>query len=168
MLTHLRLLVLASALVAAPAAAQGFEDLDQLEQRLVAALGAGIGEPNGPARPIDRRLKLAACPEPAGFDAPQMGAVAIRCEPLGWRIRVPVARSLAVQVAAAKAEPIIRKGDQVEIEARGGAFTVSTAVVAEQDGAVGDRIRVRAPGSKAGAIIAQVTAEGRVALAGFK
>ena len=167
MVTLFRRAVLLSALIAAPAAAAPLENLDMLEQRLVAALGAGIGEADGPARPIDRRLKLAACPEPTQFDAPALGAVAIRCEPLGWRIRVPLARSL-VQSAVAKAEPVIRKGDQVEIEASGGAFTVSTIVIADQDGAIGDRIRVRSPERKAQAIVAQIGEDGKVFLPGFK
>ena len=106
-------------------------------------------------------LSLAALPPP------QLGAVAIRCDALGWRIRVPIARSQTLAAQAVKAEPLIRKGDQVEIQAQGGAFTVSAMAVAEQDGAVGDRIRVRDPGGRKGAIIAQVTAEGRVTLPAF-
>ncbi len=139
-----------------------------LERRLTAAIGAGVGEPGGPSRPIDRRLKLAPCPQPASFEPPALGAATIRCEPLGWRIRVPLVRiAAAAQVAAARAEPTIRKGDQVELTASSGSFTVSTVAVAEQDGAPGDRIRVRSEGRK-GAVIGVVTEDGRVSLPGFK
>ena len=70
-------------------------------------------------------------------------------------------------MAAAKADPIIRKGDQVELTASSASFTVSTIAVAEQDGAPGDRIRVR-PDTKKGAVIGIVTEDGRVSLPGFK
>ncbi|PWG03817.1 flagella basal body P-ring formation protein FlgA [Sphingosinicella humi] len=166
MVTLFRRLALLSVLCAAPAAAQGFEDLDMLESRLVAALGAGIGEAGGPANPIDRRLKLAACPSPAMFDAPRLGAATINCEPLGWRIRVPLARSASVTLAAAKAEPVIRRGDQVEVIAMGGAFRVSTLAVADEDGSPGERIRLRSD-RKSAPIFGQVTEDGRVAVTGF-
>ena len=166
MVTLFRRLALMSALCAAPAVAQGFEDLGALETRLVAALGAGIGEAGGPSNPIDRRLKLAACPQPAMFDAPKLGAVTVSCEPLGWRIRVPLARSASVTMAAAKVEPIIRRGDQVEVVAMGGAFTVSTLAVADEDGAPGERIRLRSD-RRSSPIFGEVTEDGRVAVTGF-
>ncbi|MFC7499897.1 flagella basal body P-ring formation protein FlgA [Enterovirga sp. GCM10030262] len=164
MVTLFRRLVLVSALCAAPAAAQGFEDLAGLETRLVVALGAGIGEAGGPSSPLDRRLKLAACPEPVIVEAPHLGAATLRCEPLGWRIRVPLTRSAAV--AAAAAEPVIRRGDQVEVFAFGGTFQVSTLAVAEEDGAAGERIRLRAD-RKSAPIFGQVTEDGRVSVTGF-
>ena len=166
MVTLFRRLALLSALCASPALAQGFEDLGTLETRLVAALGAGIGEDGGPATPIDRRLKLAACPSPAMFDAPRLGAVTISCEPLGWRIRVPLVRSAAVNAASAKAAPLIRRGDEVEVVALGGAFSVSTLAVADEDGSPGERIRLRAD-RQAKPIFGQVTEDGRVAVTGF-
>lgn len=167
MVTYFRHLAPFLLLAGAPASAASFEDVAALDMRVAAALGAGVGEPGGAARPIDKRLRLAACPEPALVDAPAMGAATVRCEPLGWRIRVPLVRSAAaIAEVAAKAEPIIRKGDQVELTASAGSFTVSTVAVAEQDGAPGDRIRVRSEGKK-GAVIGIVTEEGRVSLPGF-
>ena len=165
-MTLFRHLVLLTAACAAPAAAQGFQDLDALEARVTAALGADIGQPGGPSGPIDRRLKLAACPQAVSVEAPALGAATVRCEALGWRIRVPVVASGST-VRTAKAEPIIRKGDQVEVVAAGAAFTVSTMGVAEQDGAPGDRIRVRSD-RKAGPIIGEVGLDGRILLPGFK
>lgn len=146
---------------ATPAAvqAQAFQNVDQLETALVGALGAGVGEPGGPAASIDRRLKLAQCPQAPVFDAPVMGAVAVRCVPLGWRIRVPLARSLAA--AAFHEEPVIRKGDPVELIAGGRYFEVSTQAVAEQDGARGARIRVRST-PKAAPVFAEVVRAGVV------
>lgn len=164
-----RHVLLLSVACAAPAAAQTFEDLEALEARVAAALGAGIGEPGGPSRPIDRRLRLAACPQPVIIDAPVLGAAAVRCEALGWRIRVPVSGfsgPAAVASAPVRAEPIIRRGDQVQLIATTSSFTVSTSGVAEQDGAPGDRIRVRTE-RRSSPIIGRVTDDGRVALPGF-
>ncbi len=169
-MTYFRQLALACALCStAPAAAAvpAFEDLDALQARIVAALGAGIGEPGGPSSPIDRRMKLAACPELAVLEAPTLGAATVRCEPLGWRIRVPLIRSAYAQAAAVKAVPAVRKGDQVELRAAGGAFQISTIAIAEEDGAPGDRIRVRSD-KKQAVIIAEVDGPGMVFLPGFK
>jgi len=168
-----RLLWLAAAL-AAPAAAQSFENLELLDSRIAAALGAGIGEPGGATSPVDRRLRLAACPQPVEIAEPAMGAVTLRCQPLGWRIRVPLvsggqasAQASGTPAApAARPAPIIRRGDQVELVAISNGFTVSTLAVADQDGAPGDRIRVRTE-HRTAPFIGQVLADGRVALPGF-
>ena len=161
------LLLLALAAVAAPAAAQGFENLDMLDSRIAAALGANVGEPGGPQAALDRRLRLAACPQPATIEEPAMGAVTVRCVAHGWRIRVPLAGGGAmVRSTQIRAEPVIRRGDQVEVVAMTSSFTVSTMGTAEQDGAPGDRIRVRTE-RRSAPFIGQVTADGRVALPGF-
>jgi flagella basal body P-ring formation protein FlgA len=166
--TLFRRLILLSAFCAAPATAQGFQDLEVLEARVTGALGADVGAPGGPAYPIDRRLKLAACPAPVTVDAPAMNAVAVRCEPLGWRIRVPVlAAEQSASAPRAKIQPVVRKGDQVEVVAGGASFTVSTLAIAEQDGAPGDRIRVRSD-RKSAPVIGEVTDDGRISLPGFK
>jgi flagella basal body P-ring formation protein FlgA len=158
--------VAAALLMAGAAEAQSFEDMEALDIRVAAALGAGIGEPGGAAAPLDRRLRLAPCPAPVAVEAPALGAATLRCEPLGWRIRVPLVRVAAAQ-AAAKPEPIVRKGDQLELTASGGGFSVSTTAIAEQDGAAGDRIRVRTD-RKGAALIGIVGEDGRVLLPGFK
>jgi flagella basal body P-ring formation protein FlgA len=129
-----------------PALAQGFENLEMLDNRVAAALGANIGEPGGATNPVDRRLRLPACPQPVEIAEPAMGAITVRCQPLGWRIRVPLVpngqAATAAAPAGARAAPTIRRGDQIELVAISSGFTVSTLAVAEQDGAPGDRIRV--------------------------
>ena len=163
------LCLLLSAAFAAPASAQSFENLDMLDSRVSAALGAGIGEPGGATNPLDRRLRLAACPQPVEIAEPAMGALTLRCQSLGWRIRVPLVgngQALAAAPAAVRAAPTVRRGDQVELVAISSGFTVSTLAVAEQDGAPGDRIRVRTE-RRTAPIIGQVLADGRVALPGF-
>lgn len=140
---------------ACPAFAQAgrLENLDALERRLVIALGADIGQPGGPVAPIDRRMKLAACPSAAEVEPPYAGAAVLRCAEIGWRIRVPVMAGGMIRTAAAaparqiarqeKPEPVIRRGDPVEIRAEYAGFTVTKQMIADQDGAPGDRIRVR-------------------------
>lgn len=160
------------ALIAAPAAAAPFQNIDALEERLVNALGAGIGEPGGPATPIDRRLKLAICPGSVQIDPPAMGAVALRCVAANWRIRVPLARlgsnqNMAMGSMAVKAEPVVRRGDPVDLVAETSGFSVSVSGIAQEDGAPGSRIRIKADGQK-GPIFAEVLDAGRVRLPGFK
>lgn len=167
--------------IATPAAAAPFQNLDALEARLINALGAGIGEPGGPASPIDRRMKLATCTQPVTIDPPVMGAVALRCPTVGWRIRVPIQRlqgtatvSAAAYSAAApmpvRAEPVVRRGDPVELIADAGGFTVSVSATAQEDGVPGKRIRVKTEqdGKPQGQIVfAEVVEMGRVKLPGF-
>jgi flagella basal body P-ring formation protein FlgA len=119
--------LLAAGLLALPgiAHAAGFQDLAVVERAVVIAAGADIGEPGGPLAPVDRRLKLAACPKVAA-DPPAMNAITVRCPALGWRLRVPLARSEATSVAAApssSAAPVVRRGDVVELQAGSGSFT---------------------------------------------
>lgn len=166
------------ALSASPAAAAPFQDLDALEQRLVNALGAGVGDPGGLAAPIDRRMKLATCPQPVAIDPPALGAVALRCPAIGWRIRVPLQRLQGVAVAAApgtpqapvRAAPVVRRGDPVDLIAETGGFSVSVTATAQEDGVPGARIRVKtqADGNPQGQILfAEVIEPGRVKLPGF-
>lgn len=171
------LLVLATGFAASPAAAQSFQSIDALEEQVVASLGVPIGQPGGPARPIDRRLKLTSCPAPVIVEPIALGAVTVRCQQIGWRLRVPVMHSggegagaqpavSASATRAARPEPIIRRGDPVALVVVSGSFTVSRQAVAEQDGAPGDRIRVRTEPRKP-PITGQVLPDGRVAMAGF-
>jgi flagella basal body P-ring formation protein FlgA len=171
--------------LSAPAAAAPFQNLDALESRLINALGAGIGEPGGPAAPIDRRMKLATCPQPVTIDPPTLGAVALRCAAIGWRIRVPIQRLQgaapssynAVSYSAApmqrqpqKADPVVRRGDPVDLVAETGGFSVSVTATAQEDGAPGARIRVKTQqdGRPQGQILfAEVIDAGRVRLPGF-
>ncbi|QJU56881.1 flagellar protein [Sphingomonas sp. AP4-R1] len=167
--------------MASPAAAAPFQNLDALEARLINALGAGIGEPGGPASPIDRRMKLATCQQPVTIDPPALGAVALRCPSIGWRIRVPIQRlqttstvSAAAYSAAApmpmKVEPVVRRGDPVDLVADTGGFSVSVSATAQEDGAPGKRIRVKTEqdGKPQGQIVfAEVVEAGRVRLPGF-
>jgi flagella basal body P-ring formation protein FlgA len=67
----------------------------------------------------------------------------------------------------ASADYLVRKGDQVELVVSSSAFSVSTIAIADQDGAIGDRIRVRA-GPRTPAIIGVVNESGQILLPQFK
>lgn len=159
-----------------PAFAVGpVQDLDALERQLVIALGADIGHPGGPRVPVDRRLKLAACPTDLTIDPPRMGAATVRCAALGWRIRVPLLPggresdpvAMSAIVPAPRAEPVIRRGDAIELATGARGFTVTSEVIAQRDGAVGDRIPVRAD-SKSAPLMVVVVDAGHARMPGFK
>lgn len=154
--------------VAAPAAAApaSFQDIDLLEARVLATLGTGLGQPGGPARPIDRRLKLAPCPSSPALSMTNPTSAMVECEALGWKIHIPLVKAAVTMAAAAVSALVIRKGDQVEVVAHGGGFSVSTLGIALADGAPGERIRVKSEG-KAAPFTAEVEESGRVVVARF-
>ncbi|USI73733.1 flagella basal body P-ring formation protein FlgA [Sphingomonas morindae] len=175
-------LLILSCLIAAPAGAvagpDGFEDIARLESRVVAALDADVATPGGPLTHLDRRLKLAACPKPVTIDPPALGALPLRCEPLGWRIRVPLMRvpgaqpapgtpaMAAAQPATPAAPPLIRRGDPVELRATSAGFTVSTAAIAQEDGRAGGKVRVKTD-ARGPVVIGDVVDTGIVRVASF-
>jgi flagella basal body P-ring formation protein FlgA len=187
------LLLAAAALTSvspAPAQAQGnqkFENLDRIDSLVAMTVGANLGEPGGPAAPVDRRLRLAACPTTPSVEGPVFGAAMVQCAALGWRIRVPlvagasaaasgpVPRSAPTYGAAnrftraapvAAKEAVVRKGDPVQLMAGNSVFSVSRMMVADEDGAMGETIRVRED-KKSSPIFAQVVQMGVVRIPAF-
>jgi flagellar basal body P-ring formation protein FlgA len=146
----MKYLILPITFLAAPLSAQQFEDVAALDVQVAAVAEA--------AQPIDRRLKLARCPESVAIDPPALGAVALRCKSLGWRIRVPLVR---VTKAEAASDIIIRRGDAVELISSGDGFEVSTRGTAIEDGSVGKAIRVKSS-TAASITLGTVTAAGTV------
>jgi flagellar basal body P-ring formation protein FlgA len=144
-------------LIAVQSAAPIHEDLVALEARLVAVVGAGIGTPGGPAHGIDRRLRLYRCPVPAEIQTGRGGVIAA-CPSLGWRVHVAVPGVAAGNATAN--DPAIRRGDAVLVRTRGRGFSVLVRAIALQDGAVGERIRLRRTSGSAAPIIAIVSAPG--------
>ncbi|MPT49263.1 MAG: flagellar protein [Sphingobium sp.] len=165
------------------AQAQRFENLDRLDSLVAMTVGAAIGEPGGASAPVDRRLKLTACPQLPEVNGPVFGAAMVECKTLGWRIRVPLRAGGAagasavpasaqrsggfVRPAAAEVKTaVVRKGDPVQLVAGGGSFTVSRLMVADEDGGPGDMIRVRED-RKSAPILAQVVEIGVVRVPGI-
>lgn len=172
------LLLALSALIAQPVMAQQkFENLDRIDSLVAMTVGANLGEPGGPIAPVDRRLRLAACPATPSVDGPVFGAAIVKCDALGWRIRVPlvagsaaaasgpVRRAMPVARSTVR-EMVVKRGDPVQLVAGNAAFSVSRLMVADEDGALGDTIRVRED-KKAAPVLAQVVEMGVVRIPGF-
>lgn len=130
---------LAAVSIGTAAHAANYQDLDQLEARIVTTL-AGAGTPT----PIDRRIKLAACPEQPEISDVVASAVSVRCKPLGWRIRVGI---VGAPGADEPAEPLVHRGDSIELIAQGRGYSATTSAVALDEGAAGHTIRVKIPTS---------------------
>ena len=123
-------MLLTAALASNPALANEFEDLTALDRRIAEL---------APATPIDSRLKLRRCPEPAVLE-PSSGMVAVRCIPLGWRLRVAWVGEAA---AVPSVKPVIRRGQAVNVMIVGESYSVGYDGIAMDDGAVGSDIRVK-------------------------
>jgi flagella basal body P-ring formation protein FlgA len=178
----LPIVLAALALGVQPAVAQQkFENLDRLDSLVAMTVGANLGQPGGPIAPVDRRLRLAACPQTPSIDGPVFGAAIIKCDPLGWRIRVPLVAGGAagttgptmaptarkVAVAAVRQDIVVKRGDPVQLQAGGSSFSISRMMIADEDGAIGQMIRVRED-KKSNPVIAQVMDLGVVRIPGFK
>ncbi|BBF69005.1 flagella basal body P-ring formation protein FlgA [Sphingobium sp. 3R8] len=166
---------------------QKFENLDRIDSLVAMTVGANLGEPGGPAAPVDRRLRLAACPTTPSVEGPVFGAAMVQCAALGWRIRVPLVAGAAAAASGpvpraapaygaanrfnraapvAAKEAVVRKGDPVQLMAGNAVFSVSRMMVADEDGAMGETIRVRED-KKSSPIFAQVVQMGVVRIPGF-
>ncbi len=141
---------------------QDWQAIDVLTDMVANAMGRS-------ATPIDRRIKLARCPEQASVTALDAQTLAVRCASLGWRLRVPmtgpadaspIAASLARPAASA---PVIRRGDNVRVSIETQSYSISYAAVATQDGRVGETIALRGADAKS-TLSATVTGAGRAIL----
>lgn len=130
---------LLAALAAAVMTPGSYQDLDLLDARVASMLGGGRT-----AVPIDKRIKLAACPDEPEISPAQGGALAVRCAALGWRIRVSLAGASNPGVPA---QILIHKGDSIELVADGAGYSASFAATALDDGQEGGVIRVKIPTS---------------------
>jgi flagellar basal body P-ring formation protein FlgA len=119
-------------------APQAFENLEAVDQRVLAVTAN--------AQPIDKRLKLAQCPEQPIIAPPVGGSVIVRCPSKGWRLRVPVRASTT---ESHRAQTLVHKGQMVEAISEGPGFSVSTNMIALEDGGAGAAIRVKSPSSPA-------------------
>lgn len=132
--------------------AAGFQDTAALDQSVAAFTGRPIGAEGGARTPVDPRLRLAGCSTVAiSWRTEQHDAVVIACANPNWRIFVPVIRPMgapaaiagAAVVPAVKAEPVIRRGDPIVIEAGDAGFSISREGVAMADAAPGARFMVK-------------------------
>lgn len=125
-----------------PVFAQAVEDLDMLDLRVRAMTGVASGQPGGAVAPIDRRLRLAACPQPASIEWSGSDSLAIRCTVTGWRLRVAI-----ISGAQRKVDLTVRRGDTVEVSVEGDSFDVTTSAISLDDGAKGQSVRLKLSGT---------------------
>ena len=159
---------LAACAIAAPygaGAQQTAEDWQAIDA-LTATVANALGRT---ATPIDRRIKLARCPEQASITAIDARTLAVRCDPLGWRLRVPMTGPAGAVPAAtgyarpAASTPVIRRGDNVRVTIDTQSFSISYAAIAAEDGRVGETITLRGDDKKS-KFSATVTGPGRAIL----
>lgn len=159
---------LAAACVASPALAAQPMDLSLIDRAVAEFTGAEMGQPGGARFPVDRRLRLADCRSPLDLKwfGGKQRSVQVSCPTAGWRIFVAVdaPSTGAGQVAQAPSAPIIKRGESVSILVRGNGFTLTRQGSAEEDGAQGEWIKVRATGDKKKTIRAIVLRPGRVGI----
>lgn len=156
-----------------------FQDTRALDRAVTAFTGHAVGESGGARAPVDPRLRLKSCPTVAlSWRTPQQDAVVVSCTGPDWRLFVPVNRvasagpapagaaPAAVPVQALRAEPVIRRGDPVLIEAGQNGFSITREGVAQADAAPGARVAVRVEGATA-PVQAVAVAGGRATLPGW-
>jgi flagella basal body P-ring formation protein FlgA len=150
MASILRQLAVGALLIATGVHAEGWQNLDAVDAAVTAAVGPG-------ARPLDRRMKLANCPEAVTVGTVIAGSVTVACASLGWRVRVRVTES-----AVAVAGPVLmRKDDPVSVVTGQAGFTASVSGIADGEGRLGDRVRVRT-GRGAAVIVGLIADPGTV------
>jgi len=169
-------MILFAAILAAAPAAEQFQSTVVLDAIVAQFTGKPVGELGGARAPVDTRLKLAACAAPQlEWRSEAKDAVLVRCMAPGWRVYVPVnaapqprpvAAAPARAVAVAKAEPVIRRGDPITVEAGAAGFSITREGVAMNDAAPGARLLVRVDEKKQ-PIQAVAIEQGRARLPGF-
>lgn len=153
------ILAAASAVAAVPASAGPGEvqSTELLDIAVSQFTGVPVGQEGGARTTVDPRLKLAPCQLPQlEWFTPARDTVIVRCMAPAWRIFVPVNRAQPLPqvatmaagagVAAApvvKAEPVIKRGDPVRVQATASGFAISRDGVAMGDAAVGARVLIR-------------------------
>ncbi len=161
------------AILGAAQASLPLQSLEQLEQRLQAALV--VADSDATLLPLDRRLRLRQCPDVPEISGPQMGTMVVRCAALGWRVSAPFSRAVGSEAGAPPAfgpdrrvatAQIIRRGVQVLLIFVGHNFTVRAMGFADQEGRAGERIRVRNE-RRTGTMYGLVQQDGTILMSGL-
>ncbi|MDR6788964.1 flagella basal body P-ring formation protein FlgA [Sphingomonas sp. BE138] len=138
------------------AAALSFQDTAALDRAVAAFTARPIGSEGGARAPVDPRLRLATCSMVAlSWRTDAHDAVVVACAEPAWRVFVPVIAAPRAATAAPavvragavapvpRAEPVIRRGDPVTIEAGSDGFSITREGVAMADAAPGGRVMIR-------------------------
>lgn len=149
MTPKLGLAFLPLALAATPPVAAAFASPAVIDAAIASFLGAEAGTPGGAARPVDRRLKLAACAE--ALDVNWYGSAGttlqVRCPSQGWRIFVATSGSdLNSARVGIGGETLVQKGETVSLSYEGSGFTLTRQGEALEQGARDQWIKVKPTG----------------------
>ncbi len=178
----IRPILIAAALLPLPALAQvpRFQDTSAIDVAVVAFTGHAIGAEGGARTLVDPRLKLAACDLPElEWRGSYQDAVVVRCAAPAWRIYVPIklaaqaarpvvaaASTAAIATPPVKAEPVIKRGDPVTVQAGSAGFSITRDGIAMGDAAPGARFMVKVDPAKP-PIQAVAIESGRATLPGW-
>lgn len=147
----------------------GFADPAAIDAEVAAFTGAPLGSPGGARHPVDRRLRMAPCPQALAlaWHGRRADMVRIECPALaGWQLFVPVnaaAGAAATNAAAQRRTPSVTRGQVLTIAVEGRGFTVTQQGEAMEEGAIGDWIRVRPEGNRE-PVHARIDNPGRVVI----
>lgn len=145
--------------VASPAIAAPLADHAAIDAQVTGFVMKATGDPSL-ATPVDRRLRLQACPSPLalGWFGKSRESVLVQCPVAGgWRLFVP----LRARAGEGMAKDIAR-GDAVTIIVKGDNFRLSDRGVAMAAGTAGDWIDVRPARKDAKALQARIVRPGLV------
>lgn len=170
----IRSIALAALLLPAAATAATFQDTVALDRAVAGFTGQPMGSDGGARTPVDPRLRLATCTMIAmSWRTASHDAVVVSCSAPNWRIFVPVAMPATpppaapgATIAAVRAEPVIKRGDPVMIEAESNGFAISREGVAMGDAAPGGRFMVKVDDTR-NPVQAVAVASGRATLPGW-
>ena len=169
-MNHIKHIIYAVSLLgitfAPQANAQPIQSLIILEQQLEGFLGKKQGEAGGARRVIDRRLKLAACPELPVIERRSPALAIIRCEPLNWRISVPLKLVDNAANRYTSGRNVVDRGQPVLLVVRKNGFVVTRQMIAGKRGQVGDVIPVRTS-RRSPPILAEIIGPGRVSVPSY-
>ncbi len=146
-----------------------FSDLAAIDAELAAFTGAPVGTPGGARYPVDRRLRLAACPQALDLAWHGRRADMIRVEcgaGAGWRIFVPInSGGDSAGLAGPQQVPVtvVERGQVISIAIEGRGFSIAQQAEALEDGAIGAWIRVRPEGNRE-ALRARIVTPGRAVI----
>lgn len=130
----------------ADAQSRAATDPAAIDRAVAEFTGAAVGTPGGARMASDPRLRLAPCGGAlaVSWHTPARTAVAVECPgPTAWRIFVAIAPAGGSGPAAARAVPVVKRGDAITVLVRGRGFSVQQPGEAMEQGGVGDWITVR-------------------------
>lgn len=130
---------------AAEAQTRAVTDPAAIDRAVAAFTGANIGAPGGARMASDPRLRLAPCGGALAVSWHSQARTAVQVEcpgPTAWRVFVAIAPAEGTGPAA-RAAPVVKRGDAITVLVRGRGFSVQQPAEAMEAGSVGDWITVR-------------------------